>query len=54
MASLATSMRDVKRTVDNLGEKMEVDVKNLEAKMAAGFRNEGTQRNKYYDDLEEE
>ena len=44
MAGLASSMKDVKGTMDSFGEKMEVYVKNLEAKVTTGLRNEGIQR----------
>ena len=45
-------MLDVTETVDNLGEKMEGNVKYLEANMSEGFRTEGILGKKGYDDLE--
>ena len=46
LADLSKSMRNVLGIVDNLGNKMEDNVKNLEVQMKEGFTAEGAQKKK--------
>ena len=47
-------MSELFGAVENLGAKLEMKVKNLEDQMTDGFKTEGIQRKKNYEDLEEE